>query len=75
MSIQHTFAQLKARFPFLTSVSIRVQDDENNRKVALWFLVACIVHNYLRDTQEEEWTLDEDVRRASEQEAGIRADR
>jgi len=51
----------------LGQLSIRIHDDESHQKVAQWFYVACIIHNYLLD-QQEEWTNMEDVLRAHAQE-------
>lgn len=46
---------LKARFPCVTNVSIRIDDAESHRRVVEWFLGACILHNVLRDVYDRKW--------------------
>jgi len=73
--VEYAFGQLKARFPFLTSVSIPISDEASHQKVVQWFYIACIIlHNYLLERQEDEWTEGNDVRRAYGLEAEIQLD-
>jgi len=47
--VEHTFEQIKARFPFLTSVSIRISDEESHQKVVQWFYLVLYITICLKD--------------------------
>ncbi|RPA79140.1 hypothetical protein BJ508DRAFT_200657, partial [Ascobolus immersus RN42] len=60
--IEHAFGMIKARFPALTNVPIRIRDTDSHAMVVNWFVAGVVLHNFLiarRDemkwTQETEW--------------------
>jgi hypothetical protein len=55
IAIEHVFGLIKARFPSVTAVSIRIKDDKSHRAVVNWFEAACVLHNFLLDADEMEW--------------------
>ncbi|CCX33325.1 Similar to Putative nuclease HARBI1; acc. no. Q8BR93 [Pyronema omphalodes CBS 100304] len=54
IAIEHTFGILKARFPSITNMSIRIQGHESHKACVDWFIGACILHNFLRDVDDRE---------------------
>jgi hypothetical protein len=69
IAIEHTFGMLKARFPSITNVSIRIDGAESHKRVVEWFLGACILHNFLRDVDDWEWDDAEDREMAARHQA------
>ncbi|CCX34612.1 Similar to Putative nuclease HARBI1; acc. no. Q96MB7 [Pyronema omphalodes CBS 100304] len=58
--IEDVFGLIKARFPSVTNVSIRIEGTESHRAVVRWFETACVLHNFLLDTDDGEWDNDDD---------------
>ena len=60
--IENTFGLLKARFPGITNVSIRIRNQVTHKRVVDYFEAACILHNVLVDEEgEERWEVPEDI--------------
>lgn len=51
--IEHTFGMIKARFPALTNVPVRITDVDSHEVIVQWFEVGCILHNFLLARQDE----------------------
>jgi hypothetical protein len=67
IAIEHVFGILKARFPAVTRIGIRITGPETHKLVVDWFEAACILHNFLLDEREEpEWDNDGDLAMAFE---------
>jgi hypothetical protein len=66
IAIEHTFGQLKARFPSITAVSTRISGLKGHKAVVDWFEAACILHNLLLTTDELAWDSTEDLNMAKE---------
>ncbi|RPA72596.1 hypothetical protein BJ508DRAFT_200353, partial [Ascobolus immersus RN42] len=47
IAIEHTFGMIKARFPALTCIPVRIHDQDSHELVVLWFQAGCILHNFL----------------------------
>ena len=54
VAIENTFSLLKARFPGITNVSIRIRNEVTHRRVVNYFEAACILHNFLVEVEGEE---------------------
>lgn len=57
--IEHVFGILKARFPSITSISIRITGIATHKRVVDWFEAACILHNFLLDLQDDSWDINQ----------------
>jgi hypothetical protein len=55
VAVEHTIEILKARFPSIMNVSIRIEDLKSHKTVVDWFLAACILHNFLIDVNDRDW--------------------
>jgi hypothetical protein len=55
IAVEHTIEILKARFPSIMNVSIRIEDLKSHKAVVDWFLAACILHNFLIDVNDRDW--------------------
>lgn len=51
--IEHTFGMLKARFPALTAMPIRIKDTCTHTLVVKWFEAGCVIHNFLGARRDE----------------------
>jgi hypothetical protein len=69
--VEHIFGQLKARFPALTSISIRIKSLKDHQRIVEWFEVAGTLHNFLHDRKAPEWTTADDLERADKQQRRI----
>jgi hypothetical protein len=58
--IEDVFGLIKARFPSVTNVTIRIEGVESHRAIVHWFETACVIHNFLLDTDDGEWDNDDD---------------
>ena len=62
VAIENTFGLLKARFPGITNVSIRIRNEVTHKRVVNYFEAACILHNFLVEVEgEERWEVPEDM--------------
>jgi len=63
--IENTFGLLKARFPGITHISIKIRDQSTHKRVVNYFEVACIIHNFLlQEETEDDWEDPEDLEHA-----------
>lgn len=51
--IEHTFGMIKARFPALTHIPVRIRDQRTHGLVVQWFESGCILHNFLLARKDE----------------------
>lgn len=51
--VEHTFGLLKARFPALTSIPVRIRDRYSHGLVVNWFEAGCVLHNFLLARKDE----------------------
>lgn len=67
IAVEHVFGILKARFPAVTRIGVRITGTETHKLVVDWFEAACILHNFLLDEKEEpEWDDEADLAMANE---------
>ena len=61
VKIEHAFGVLKARFPSLRSLPVRIGLDQQqgHNRVMMWISTCLVLHNWLHSIQEEEDWLDE----------------
>jgi hypothetical protein len=61
IAIEHVFGLLKARFPAVTAVPVKIKDAESHQLVVKYFEVARVLHNFLLNVDDAEWDEEEDM--------------
>lgn len=53
IAIEHTFGMIKAQFPALTNLPVRIRGLDSHALVVRWFEAGCVLHNFLTARKDE----------------------